>query len=91
MNCKPGDRARLVNAKLPENIGRIVEVLSFAGHWDNLDWWRARSCANPLRCVPHYAYRQEFFVPDEWLRPLQAGEAGWLPAPLQGEADAEAR
>ncbi|HIE4431949.1 TPA: hypothetical protein ACXM9H_002956 [Burkholderia multivorans] len=29
MNCKPGDLAVMVRSEIPENIGRIFEVLSF--------------------------------------------------------------
>lgn len=31
MNCKPGEMAVLVNATFPENVGLIVEILSFHG------------------------------------------------------------
>lgn len=74
MNCKPGDLAYIVAGLVPENVGRIVKVVSAYGEYLDFGFcWRVTSNA------PLYAFNAltgECFVlsfgwiPDSWLRPI---------------------
>ncbi|UVS93491.1 hypothetical protein [Burkholderia glumae] len=83
MNCKPGDLAIIVQAMLPENIGKIVEVLSPLGHDCGLGFrWLAKTVGGPARTVSVVDFSSVFVdpepagIPDAWLRPISG-----LPGP----------
>jgi hypothetical protein len=75
MNCKPGDLAYIVKSILPENIGRIVEVVRLL-YLDSPDGpvWIVRGSTPLARSAFRGAIRLEGsaerpFI-DAWLRPI---------------------
>jgi hypothetical protein len=83
MNCRPGDLAYIVNAAMPENIGRMVQVLEPLGvepFWGGFRWrigpckgqfcWLVRSCGVPLLAVKGGQF-VEIPVADSQLRPIR--------------------
>jgi hypothetical protein len=76
MNCKPGDLAIIVRAILPENIGRIVEIVRLIG--EALDGlgpiWLVRGSQPLARSANKGSVRlddslERSFI-DAWLRPI---------------------
>lgn len=75
MNCKPGDLAYLRCAQIPENVGKVVEVVSPYLH--GLDQfgefsWRCKTTSR-IPCVyknSQISYDNIFAVPDLWLVPI---------------------
>jgi hypothetical protein len=83
MNCKPGDIAYVINATMPQNIGRMVQVISPLGvepHWGGYIWrigsckgqfcWLVRSCGAPLTNYQREALFEAPFA-DWCLRPIR--------------------
>lgn len=74
LRCKPNDLAFIVNAMLPDNIGRIVRVVALVGT-DSVygPLWTTRS----ERPHPTLDSRGEVVMacdalsPDAWLRPIR--------------------
>lgn len=88
MNCKPGDMAVVLQAKLPQNIGLIVEVLE-RGFMDNEDGWTWRvKAAWPCTAVNTLSGLRrtvtEASVRDAWLKPIRPPET-----PVEETLDAE--
>lgn len=82
MRCRAGDIALIVKANHPENLGRIVEVISLT---DRQGVWRVRG-VSPLKTNLGSATSASCY--DDWLRPIRDhGEDAqdetlqWLPAP----------
>jgi hypothetical protein len=75
MNCKPPDLAYIVYTNgLPENIGRVVEVIEPYGEFRDLGFcWYVRSATPMAGLNPYTGERLQVtdgFVPDSWLRPI---------------------
>lgn len=74
MRCRIGDLAVMTQSRLPENIGRVVEVICPGEHETGLPAWVIQS-ARPLRFLPWG--RGRVFSdctgnsPDAWLRPIR--------------------
>lgn len=77
MNCRPGDLAYITNAYLPENIGRVVEVIKASGtnpEGHGLEWevrigTAIRTVVLDSRMVVPDA-PIVYVHPDAWLRPI---------------------
>lgn len=76
MNCKSGDLAIIVQALLPENIGKIVEVLQPLGDDCGMGFrWLVKTVL-PGRTVSVIDFHTVFEdsapagIPDAWLRPV---------------------
>lgn len=74
MNVKKGDLAIIVGCHqtVKENIGRIVEVIEFAGDRGesrNSDWWFVRMVGGPGVCA-NGNISQEGYCRDISLRPV---------------------
>jgi len=89
MNCQPGDLAFIVHSDFPENIGRIVRVVSWEGVYRllsgrTLNLWNIEAQGSPLRGkwiqsgVISLEYKS--MAPDEDLRPIRPAPE-LLPAP----------
>jgi hypothetical protein len=53
MNCKPGDLAYIVNTVEPRNVGKVVEVLEYAGvnpYFDDWIWCGGQGPSWFVRC-----------------------------------------
>lgn len=74
MNVKQGDMAIIVKAKIPENIGKIVKVLEFAGesHGRSNVWIIAFQRPSKFWQVEtgKVGVSLQATAPDEWLRPI---------------------
>lgn len=94
MNCKPGDLAVTVRAKLVENIGCFCEVLGASGIPDYE--WSIRFQSPKLLLLRDESGTEigrECLCPDAWLRPIRdPGEEArdetleWLPVPAKETA-----
>ena len=87
MNCRPGDLAVTVKADLPENIGKIVRVISHEG---NITWsgfreptcmWKVSAASASCPLVYEYPDGKRIraltgLVPDAFLRPIRPPFAG---------------
>ena len=89
MNCKPGDLAFIIRSDFPENIGRIVRVVKYAGvatfrRAGTLYLWVVEAQGSPLRgkWLNSGVISSEFtsLAPDADLRPIRP-EPELLPAP----------
>lgn len=76
MNCKPGDLAIMIRTLLPENIGKIVEVLEPLGDDAGLGFrWKVK-ILSPCRTMSVIDFQSISYgmttggVPDAWLRPV---------------------
>lgn len=77
MNCRPGDLAYITNAYLPENIGRVVEVIKLAGpnpdghgpEWEVKISTRIRTVVLASRMIASPTNTVHVH-PDAWLRPI---------------------
>jgi len=81
MNVKQGDLAILIKSTRPENVGKICEVLEFAGHWENLGPSWVVEFTSPITrgTVTHLDTGLEIEIDlnqtkvlaaDDWLRPI---------------------
>ena len=80
LNCAPGDLAIVIDAKIPDNIGHIVEVLGpFASHQHRLtetgQVWKVKTVSGRRSLHYRFADGQRFTcsegpVPDHVLRPV---------------------
>ncbi|MBR8228071.1 hypothetical protein KDX05_07065 [Burkholderia vietnamiensis] len=76
MNCKPGDLAIIVQAFLPENIGKIVEVLAPLGDDCGCGFRWLVKTLSPARTISVIDFKTVFEdsepagIPDAWLRPV---------------------
>lgn len=82
MNCRPGDLAVTVRADLPENLGKIVRVISHEG---NIAWsgfreptcmWKVLAASASCPLVYEYPDGKRIsaltgLVPDAFLRPIR--------------------
>lgn len=71
MRCRPGDKAIMIDALLPENVGLIVTVIERASE---STWWIKPSM--PIPGISEYFERQEPDMeetehPDAWLQPIR--------------------
>jgi hypothetical protein len=74
MNCKPGDLAIIVRNPYPENVGKVIEVLSPFGEWGAEGFcWIFRS-VSPLvgndSLTGARMRGSEGFIADRVLRPI---------------------
>jgi len=84
MNCKPGDLAYIVDSQFPENIGRVVKVVS--GHGD----FRGEGfCWNIVATTAlkgegeidgRIMYQRDGFIADSCLRPISGVPVDDIPA-----------
>ncbi|MBP0714838.1 hypothetical protein ABXK61_16150 [Burkholderia sola] len=65
MNCKPGDLAFVIASTIPQNIGRIVEVIAWSGE---MQMWECRS-RDPM-LLKSGEFLTEHFCEDSRLRPI---------------------
>lgn len=80
--CKVGDRCFVIASTFPDNIGRIVRIVSSTDHmtsrkWPPGIWWRARSEGSPLRGVNNddsECWTLEAYALDGWLLPICGDE-----------------
>lgn len=88
MRCKVGDLAVIVGGLFPENIGRMVDVLS----WDaDEDMWLAKAVGS-IRgiCLGKVVEKSNAYVcaDDRHLRPIRPGDGqdetlAWKPVPTE--------
>jgi len=83
MKCETGDLARIVFSIRQENIGRIVRVKEYIGHFQQGETFQFRG--QPCKCaVPdHYWWiggdditilygpAPQAYIPDSWLQPIR--------------------
>jgi hypothetical protein len=78
---KAGDLAYLIKATAPENVGRVLEVIEFAGDYDDGygDRWLCKA-ATPIKAFTSdnvfYGLVTEIHAPDDWLRPIAGPSIG---------------
>ncbi|MBR8344680.1 hypothetical protein [Burkholderia ambifaria] len=65
MNCKPGDLAYVIASTIPENIGRVVEIVKWSEY---MRMWECRS-RDPMR-LKSGEFLTEHFCEDSRLRPI---------------------
>jgi len=73
LNCKPDDLAVIVNAFIPENIGRLVKVL-YAVDEDFLGLgviWLIENVGAPSPSIGFDTPQKQGTSPDAWLRPIR--------------------
>ena len=70
MNCRIGDVARIVSARIASNRGALVEVVSSRPH----SHWLVRSLDGPRQCEDG-SFKLEAVVTDADLRPVARGKA----------------
>jgi hypothetical protein len=74
MNCKPGDLAFIVDSQFPENLGRVVEVISAYGDFrDEGFCWNViakTAMKGEGEIDGRIMYLREGFIPDVCLRPI---------------------
>lgn len=70
MNCRVGDVARIVSARVASNRGALVEVLSSRPHAR----WLVRSLDGPRQCEDG-SFKLEAVACDSDLRPVARGKA----------------
>ena len=69
MNCRIGDVARIVSARIASNRGALVEVVSSRPHGH----WLVRSLDGPRQCEDG-SIKLEAVVTDADLRPVARGK-----------------
>jgi hypothetical protein len=74
MNCKQGDLAYIVDSQFPENLGRVVDVLSGYGVFrDEGFCWNVRAktaLKGEGEIDGRIMYLRDGFIPDSCLRPI---------------------
>jgi hypothetical protein len=82
MKCSQGDLARIIYSVRPENIGRIVRVKEYIGHFQEGNEFEFRSI--PCKCfvTDHYWWIEaedlslligpspRAYIADSWLQPI---------------------
>lgn len=70
MNCKQGDLATIIKSVDGINVGKVVEVVEFAGQHSKYGAiWHIRSRGCDL-ITEYGAVGPECDCPDDWMRPL---------------------
>lgn len=77
-NVRPGDRAIVIKARHPQNIGKICVVIEPAkegelrdGYWTTFNGWYVESLSGPFAIGNHGEHSHMVAsVKDEWLRKL---------------------
>jgi len=83
MKCETGDLAVILYSIRPENIGRIVRVKEYIGHFQQGETFQFRG--QPCKCAvtDHhwwiggdditilYGPSPQAYIPDSWLQPIR--------------------
>lgn len=83
MKCEQGDYARIIYSVRPENIGKIVKVVTYIGKFNEHELFEFRSM--PCKCLvtDHHWWIEgdditimfgpapKAYIPDTWLEPIK--------------------
>jgi hypothetical protein len=72
MNCKPGDLAYIIKAEVPQNLGRILEVVGVSDVGTAMNKELTWDCLSMSPLLTHSAgVRRDVWCRDAWLRPIR--------------------
>lgn len=87
MKCEKGDVAKILISIRPQNIGKVVLVEDYIGHFKQGDTFDFRGIVCKAQITDHYWWiatehglqnmlgdTPKAYIPDTWLEPLRPGK-----------------
>ena len=84
MKCEQGDLAKIIYSIRPENVGKVVRVEKYIGHYQRGDTFDFRGIPCQCAVTDHYWWisadrglsnmmgdTPKAYIPDTWLEPIR--------------------